>query len=117
MLSFHQNLRIFVALEPVDMRKSFNGLWALAAQKLREDPSQGALFVFSNRRRDRLKVLYVDRTGVCVLAKRLEKGTFRWPSSARAESTKLSLTPEALQLLIDGVDLKDAGTRAWYERG
>ena len=117
MLSFHQNLRVFVALEPVDMRKSFNGLWALAAQKLREDPSQGALFVFSNRRRDRLKVLYVDRTGVCVLAKRLEKGTFRWPSSARAESTKLSLTPEALQLLIDGVDLKDAGTRAWYERG
>ena len=117
MLSFHQNLRIFVALEPVDMRKSFNGLWALAAQKLREDPSQGALFVFSNRRRDRLKVLYVDRTGVCVLAKRLEKGTFRWPSSARPESTKLSLTPEALQLLIDGVDLKDAGTRAWYERG
>ena len=117
MLSFHQNLRVFVALEPVDMRKSFNGLWALAAQKLGEDPSRGALFVFSNRRRDRLKILYADRTGVCVLAKRLEKGTFRWPRSARAESSKLSLTPEALQLLIDGVDLKDAGTRAWYERG
>ena len=117
MLSFHQNLRIFVALEPVDMRKSFNGLWALAAQKLGEDPNHGALFVFSNRRRDRLKILYVDRTGVCVLAKRLEKGTYHWPISARAESTKLSLAPEALQLLIDGVDLKDAGTRAWYEGG
>ncbi len=116
MLSFHVGLKIFVALEPCDMRKSFNGLYALASETLQQDPRQGALFVFTNKRHNRLKVLYFDGTGVCILAKRLEKGTFSWPKSGTPGNAKLSLAPEALQLLIDGVDLRDGMRRGWYER-
>ena len=76
---------------------------------------QGALFVFGNRRRNRLKLLYFDGTGVCVLAKRLEAGTFHWPHSAGEPNAKLRLAPQALQLLLDGVDLKAGARRAWYE--
>ena len=115
MLSFHAQLKVFVATAPCDLRMSFNGLWATAQERLGEDPKAGALFVFGNRRHNRVKLLYFDGTGVCVLAKRLEKGTFRWPQSASAPDTKLRLAPQALQLLLDGVDLKDGARRAWYE--
>ena len=115
MLSFHAQLKVFIAAAPTDLRMSFNGLWAAAQQRLGEDPRSGALFVFGNRRRNRLKLLYFDGTGVCVLAKRLEKGTFHWPKSAGDTDAKLRLAPQALQLLLDGVELKDAGRRAWYE--
>jgi transposase len=76
MLSFSGSLKVFVALEACDMRKGFNGLHALASERLGEDPRQGALFVFSNRRHSRIKMLYWDGTGLWVLSKRLEKGTF-----------------------------------------
>jgi transposase len=115
MLSFHSHLKVFLATAPSDLRMHFNGLWAAAQERLGEDPKSGALFVFGNRRRNRIKILYFDGTGVCVLAKRLEQGTFRWPQSAGEPGAKLRLAPQALQLLLDGVDLKDAGRRAWYE--
>lgn len=115
MLSFHGGLRVFLAVEPVDMRKSFDGLHGVACERLGEDPRKGALFVFTNKRRNRLKILYLDRSGTCVLAKRLEQGTFHWPASASGATSKLRLAPEALQLLIDGVDLRDGERRAWYE--
>lgn len=117
MLSFAGSLKVFVALEPCDMRKSFNGLHALATERLAEDPRQGALFVFTNRRRTRLKILFWDGTGLWVCTKRLEQGTFSWPKSVEASATKLRLTPEALGLLTDGVDLRGAAMRPWYERG
>jgi len=117
MLSFAGSLKIFVALEPCDMRKSFNGLYSLAEQELREDPRSGAIFVFCNKRRNRLKILYFDGSGLWVLAKRLEKGTFSWPRSAEQKSKKLKLTPEALAMLTDGIDLRDGARRAWYDRG
>jgi transposase len=79
MLSFSGSLRVFVAVEPCDMRKGYEGLSALASGVLGEDVRSGALFVFSNRRRTRLKILYFDGTGMWVLGKRLEKGTFSWP--------------------------------------
>ncbi len=81
MLTFAASQRIYLAVEPVDMRKQFNGLWALAAEKLREDPFSGSLFVFTNKDRDRVKMLLWDGSGVWVLAKRLEKGRFSWPSA------------------------------------
>lgn len=115
MLSFHSGLKVFVATAPCDLRMSFNGLWAAASEKLGEDPKSGALFVFGNRRRNRIKVLYFDGTGVVILAKRLEEGTFHWPQSAGEAGAKLRLSPQALQLLLDGVELKAAGRRAWYE--
>lgn len=114
MLGFPSALPIYLAVEPVDMRKQFNGLSALAAETLREDPRQGALFVFTNKPRDRLKMLYWDGSGLWVLAKRLEKGRFSWPRGS--DRTKLALTPEALTMLLAGIDLKDGAQKAWYER-
>lgn len=116
MLSFSGSLKVFVALEPCDMRRGFNGLHALVTERLGEDPRGGALFVFSNRRHTRLKILYWDGTGLWVLNKRLEAGTFFWPRHVEPQTTKLSLTPQALAMLTDGVDLRGAKLRPWYER-
>lgn len=112
---FNKGTKIYLAVEPCDMRKSFNGLSALALNHLEEKLVKEALFVFTNKPRNRIKLLYFDGTGLWVAAKRLEKGTFSWPASATPGATKISLAPEALQLLIDGVELKSAGRRAWYE--
>lgn len=116
MLSFTGGLKVFVALEPCDLRKSFNGLEGLVRARLGEDPRAGALFVFTNRRHTRLKILYWDGSGLWLLSKRLEKGTFSWPKSAQVEGTKMRLAPEALALLTDGIDLRGARLRPWYER-
>lgn len=116
MLSFTGSLKVFLALEPCDMRKSFNGLHALARERLEEDPRSGALFVFSNRSHTRLKILYWDGTGLWVMIKRLEKGTFSWPRNVESSVAKLKLSPEALAMLTDGVDLRGARMRPWYER-
>jgi transposase len=96
MLSFAGSLEVFVALEPCDMRKGFNGLRGLVTEKLGEDPRSGALFVFTNRRHTRLKMLVWDGTGLWVCPKRLEEGTFSWPKSVKPHTTKLRLAPEAL---------------------
>ncbi|MGB6219396.1 MAG: IS66 family insertion sequence element accessory protein TnpB [Haloferula sp.] len=108
-------MRVYLAVEPHDMRKSFNGLSAIARELVARGLEDGAMFAFTNKRRNRLKILYYDRTGVCVLAKRLETGTFSWPSPSPG-SRSLSLAPEALQLLLDGIDLRGAQMRPWYER-
>lgn len=116
MLSFSGSLRVFVAVEACDMRKGFNGLYAAVAERLREDPRSGALFVFSNRRHTRIKILCWDGTGLWVLTKRLEKGTFSWPKNLERHTTKLRLAPQALAMLTDGVDLRGGKLRPWYER-
>jgi transposase len=116
MLSFSGALKVWVALEPVDLRKSFCGLEGLVRERLQEDLRAGALFVFTNRRHNRLKMLYWDGTGLWLLMKRLEKGTFSWPRAAEVEKVKLKLAPEALVMLTDGIDLRGAQMRPWYER-
>lgn len=116
MLSFTGGLKVFVALEPVDLRKSFSGLEGLVSERLGEDLRQGALFVFTNRRHSRLKILCWDGTGLWLLIKRLEKGTFSWPRTIDPGAVKLKLTPEALVMLTDGMDLRGAKMRPWYER-
>jgi transposase len=116
MLSFTGGIRVFVALEACDLRKSFNGLEGLVRERLGEDPRTGALFVFTNRRHTRLKILYWDGSGLWVLVKRLEKGTFSWPRAGQLEGVKMRLAPEALALLTDGIDLRGARLRPWYER-
>ena len=116
MLSFSGSLKVFVALEPCDLRKSFEGLHALVSGPLGEDVRSGALFVFGNRRRTRLKILYFDGTGLWVMTKRLEEGTFAWPKLPEPGAVKLRLRPEALAMLTDGVELRGARLRPWYER-
>jgi transposase len=116
MLSFSGSLKVFVAVEACDMRKGFNGLAALVEQRLGEELKAGALFVFSNRRHTRIKILCWDGTGLWVLTKRLEQGTFSWPKQVEPEKTKLRLNPQALAMLTDGVDLRGAKLRPWYER-
>ena len=114
MFAFPGSWKVYLAVQPVDMRKHFEGLWAEAEQHLGENPKGGALFVFGNRARDRVKLLYWDGTGVWVMAKRLEQGRFSWPVGREAK--KLSLSTEALTMLLSGIDLKDGCQRAWYER-
>ena len=116
MLSFTGSLKVFVALEPCDMRKGYNGLHAAVTERLKGDVRSGALFVFTNRTRTRLKMLYWDGTGLWLMGKRLEKGTFSWPRSVEASATHLCLAPEALAMLTDGIDMNEATMRPWYER-
>ncbi|MFT3780806.1 MAG: IS66 family insertion sequence element accessory protein TnpB [Nibricoccus sp.] len=115
MLAFPAAIKIYVAIEPVDMRKQYDGLWSAVQAQLDEEPKSGAVFVFTNKERTRLKMLYWDGTGVWVLAKRLEQGRFSWPKPSQAKR-KLSLAPEALALLVGGVELKHGSLKPWYER-
>ena len=117
MISFSGSLKIFLLVDGCDMRKGFNGLYGLVSSSFGEDPRSGALYVFSNRRHTRIKVLYFDGTGLWILSKRLEQGTFSWPKASQSDSLTLKLTPEAFAMLTDGVDLRGAKMRPWYERG
>ena len=93
--------RILAYSEPVDMRKSFNGLVAVVQSVLKEDALSGDLFVFFNRRGNYMKLVAWDRTGFCLFAKRLEQGRFRLPS----DETTQELSEEALRLILDGITL------------
>ena len=116
MIALSTATRVFAAPGATDMRKSFNGLYAMTEGTLQSDPKSGAIFVFTNKRRNRIKILYFDGTGLWVMTKRLETGTFSWPKSTEAGRARLSLTPEAFAMLTDGIDLRDGCRRGWYER-
>jgi len=111
MLSLSPATRIFVALAPVDLRQSFNGLSACVQSVLAQDPLSGHLFLFTNRSRNRLKVLVWEGSGLWVCAKRLEKGTFGWP---QGEEPSRCLRPEELSLLLHG--LEATPRRHWLRR-
>lgn len=111
MLSLSAATRVLVALAPVDLRGSFNRLYGLVREQLNEDPLSGHLFVFTNRQRNRLKVLYWDGSGLWVCAKRLEQGRFTWPSG---EATSLSLRPEEWSALVHGLEVR--AKAGWYRR-
>lgn len=95
--------RIFVCTGVVDMRRAFDGLAATTREVLGEDPEGGALFVFANRRRDRLKILWWDRTGYCLLYKRLERGVFRLPDALSADAPKVVIDVRELAAILEGV--------------
>lgn len=109
MLSLSPATRIFVALNPVDMRMSFNGLYALVQTVLQQQPLSGHIFLFTNKLRNRVKLLVWDGSGLWVCAKRLERGTFGWPAG---EGASCCLRPEELQLLLHGIEGKPR--RHWY---
>lgn len=107
--------KIYVALEAVDMRKGFEGLYGLVRDQLGQDPLSGYLFLFSNRTRTRLKALVWDGSGLWVCAKRLEKGRFRWPTASEKQYS-VTMRPEELAMLVNGLDLRQAQPRKWYRR-
>jgi transposase len=107
--------KIYIAVEGVDMRKGFDGLYGLVRDHLGQDPLSGHLFLFANRARSRLKVLVWDGSGLWICAKRLEKGCFRWP--AALDERCIVMRPEELTMLVNGLDLKQTQPRpGWYRR-
>lgn len=110
MLSLPPSVRIFVATVATDMRKSFDGLAGEVQRLLAEDPLSGHLFVFFNRRRTMVKVLYWDRNGFCLIAKRLERNRFRLPEAGA--SGVVEMEAAELALILEGIDLRGARRRA-----
>ena len=107
--------KIYVAVEAVDMRKGFDGLYGAVRDQLGQDPLSGHLFLFSNRTRTRLKALVWDGSGLWVCAKRLEKGRFRWPEASEKQRS-VTMRAEELAMLVNGLDLKQTQPRKWYRR-
>jgi transposase len=93
--------RVLIATRPVDFRKGMDGLAALVQQEIGADPFSGVIFVFRAKRADRVKLLFWDGTGVCLFAKRLEQGPFRWP---RIADGVMRLTSAQLAALLEGLD-------------
>ena len=112
---FHvpRQVKIFVALDPVDMRRGFDGLSALVQETLRQDPLSGHLFLFRNRRRDRVKLLFWDGDGYALFYKRLARGTFEFPVPQDPHSPSIELRGSEL---LDGIELEGRRRRPRYER-
>jgi transposase len=100
--------RVFIASEPTDLRRSFDGLSAMVRDVLRADPLSGHLFVFRGKSARRVKVLYWDRTGYALWHKRLESGAFRFPPS---DAVSFEVTAQQLRMLLDGIQLGGRGRR------
>jgi transposase len=113
MLSVPPTMRVFVALEPTDMRKSFDGLSNAARSVFERDPLSGHLFVFFNRRRTMMKAVYWDRNGYCLIGKRLEKGTFVLPRGNSRGVVELEAAE--LALILEGIDLSNGRRRPRWQ--
>ena len=113
MLSLPASARIWVATRPTDLRKSFDTLAEVVRQQLQLDPLSGQLFVFANKRADRVKLLYWDEDGFVILYKRLEAGTFRFP---QAEAAGVQVRAADLQMLLDGIDVDSVKRQRRYRR-
>ena len=110
MIALTSATRVFVSLDPVDLRKSFGGLQGLVKDQLRQDPLSGHIFMFTNRNRNRLKLLYWDGSGLWVATKRLEKSRFDWPGA----ETSGQLRPEEFHALVNGLEV--VRQKAWYRK-
>jgi transposase len=115
MLGLGAATRIYVATGATDMRLGFNGLYGLVSNRLRCDPLSGHLYLFANARRDRMKALFFDGSGLWVCAKRMEGGRLRWPQPAASED-KVQLSREEFALLVGGIDLLQTRPRKWYRK-
>ncbi len=115
MLTLPPAVRVFVCLEATDMRKGFDGLAAVTRERLEEDPFSGHLFVFFNRRRDRVKAMFWDRSGLCIWYKRIEKGRFRLTAlDAHRDGQHAEIEAAELMLILEGIDLSGARRRARF---
>ena len=115
MIHLPGSVRVYLATSPCDMRRSFDGLHALVNAVMQMDAFAGHLFVFANRRRDRVKILYWDRDGFAMWAKRLEEGTYAMPFS-EADEVRREITAAELGALLSGIDLSEAKRRKRYRR-
>jgi transposase len=106
--------KIYIAIESIDMRKGFEGLYGLVRDQLGHDPLSGHLFLFTNKTRTRLKALVWDGSGLWVCSKRLEKGRFHWPEAEGKHS--ITMRPEELAMLVNGLDVKETRQRNWYRK-
>ena len=107
--------RVYVATGATELRKGFNGLYGLVRDRLECDPTSGHVFLFTNARRNRLKLLVYDGSGLWVAAKKLDGGRFRWPESDTT-TARIVLSQEELALLLGGIDLKQTQRRKWYRK-
>jgi transposase len=114
MLSLSTSIRIFVHIQPTDMRKQFNGLHAIVTHSLGQDVMAGDYFVFFNRRQHRCKILYWDRDGLVVWAKRLERGRFQIPA-AEENAITVEIDGTTLFMILGGVDLQSVHRRKRYQ--
>jgi transposase len=114
MLTVSPAVRIYVATGATDLRRSIDGLSTVVRDQLQLDPLSGHLFLFRNRRGDRLKILLWDQSGFWVLYKRLERGTFAWPRDET--DARVEMRHRDLLLLLSGVDLATTRRRCWYDR-
>ena len=101
MIQFAPTTRVYLACRPVDLRKGLDGLTAQVANVLQADPFSGHLFIFRGKRGDYFKLVYWDGSGLCLFAKRLEKGRFVWPPIVDG---RMQLTPAQMALLVEGID-------------
>jgi len=115
MIHLPASVRVYLATSPCDMRRSFDGLHALVNAVMQLDAFAGHLFVFANKRRDKLKILYWDRDGFAVWAKRLEEGTYAMPFGDEQEHRR-EITAQELGALLSGIDLSQAKRRKRYQR-
>ena len=109
MMGLPAGTKVWLACGVTDMRKGFDGLAALVQLNLHEDPFSGQLFVFRGRRGDRVKILWWDGDGLCLFAKRLERGRFTWPQATHGT---VALTAAQLSMLLEGIDWR-MPTRTW----
>ena len=115
MLNFPPAVRIWLAAAPVDLRRSFDRLAAEVREQLHNDPLSGHIFVFRNKRGDRIKLLYWDEDGYVLVYKRLEEGVFRWPPVAEGQPS-VTLRAAELAMLLDGIDWSQAQRGRRYRR-
>ena len=104
-------VEIYIAIEPIDMRLSFDRLSGLAKEHIGYDERSGALFVFFGRRKEALKVLFFDGTGMCIFYKRLDRGTFQIPEAPRADARHVEVDDVTLEALLDGIDVDQASEK------
>ncbi len=114
MIMLPSAVRIFLCTRPTDLRKSFDGLTGLVQECFDQDPLTGHLFLFLNRRRDRIKILYFDRDGLAIWYKRLEVGSFQLPDPVPQNGVELQ--PAQLAMLLSGIDLNTARQRKRFRR-
>src|SRR3984893_19060683 len=107
-------VRVFLCTRPTDMRKSFDGLSGLVQECFGEGLRPGHLFLFLNRRRDRIKILFFDRDGLVIWYKRLEAGSFEMPITAERDGVELQ--PAQLAMILSGIDLRSARQRKRFQR-